>query len=116
MHFASQFVGLTNGLSDRLRIAAEMLMIGVAYQETGTVWSVYSIEGDDIGKMSTFMVSQTACMLKKQGLRSNHDGGLLSRGGRPYLTFAHDPKLSNIPDDVIQEMLTRRFRNPVTLM
>ncbi len=62
MHFASQYVSLTNGLSDRQRIAAEMLLIGVAHQETGTMWSVYSIEGDDIGKMSTFMVSETACI------------------------------------------------------
>lgn len=113
--FASNLVALTNGFSDRQRIAAELLLIGVAFQRDGKTWEVISIEGDVLGAMSTFMVCETACMLKKQGLKSNaHKDGY--QGSGPYMTFAHDPQLSNVPDEVVREMLDRRFRNPVTLM
>jgi hypothetical protein len=114
--FANQFVSLTNGFTDRQRIAAELLIIGVAFQRTNTTWQVISIEGDDLGVISTFVVSETACMLKKCGLKSNAAKKFYMGMDKPYITFAHDDKLSSIPDEVVREMLDRRFRNPVTLM
>lgn len=113
--FASQFVSSTNGFNNRQRIAAEMLMIGVAFQRTGTEWDVISIEGDHIGVLSTFVLSETACMLKKAGLKSNAAPEFFKDVGE-YVTFAHDPKLSRIPQDEIDSALARRFKNPVTLM
>jgi len=113
---SSYLASLTGGLSNNFQIAAEMLLIGVAYQESRTAWRVISIEGDDLGFLSTFMVSSTACMLKKQGLRSNASEYMYGIGNQPFVTFAHDPKLSQIPDAEIQMMLDRRFRNPRVLM
>lgn len=114
--FANHLISLTHGFSERLRIAAEMLMIGVAFQETGNQWRVISIEGDDLGFLSTFVVSETACMLKRQGLKSNAAPEFFRGMNQQYVTFAHDPQLSSVPDEVIGEMVARRFRNPVTLM
>ena len=115
MH-ANQFVSLTGPLIGRCRVAAEMLMIGVAFQESNNLWRVISIEGDDLGTLSTFMVSSTACLLKKMGLKSNAAKEFYSHIDKPYVTFAHDPYLSSVPTEVVQEMLDRRFRNPVNLI
>ena len=114
---AVNYVSLTNGLLDRFRIAAEMLLIGVAYQETGTLWRVYSFEGDCIGTMSTFMVNETAHMLKRKGLKSNHLRHMLVVDqAQSLVTFMHDPNLEFIPKLEIQAMADRRYRNPVNLL
>jgi len=70
--FANQFVRVTNGFTDRQRQAAELLIAGVAFQEDGKTWHVISHDGDEIGKMSTFIVSETTHMLKKAGLKLNN--------------------------------------------
>ena len=70
--FATQFVSVTRGFSDRQRQAAELLIGGVAFQQDGKNWNVFSHAGDQIGKMSTFIVSETAHMLKKAWLKANN--------------------------------------------
>ena len=114
--FADQFVSLTNGFTDRQRVAAEMLLIGVAFQESGNSWRVISIEGDELGFMSTFIVSETACMLKRCGLKSNAAREFFCELEKPYVTFAYDHQLSYIPNEMIDEMVGRRLRNQVNLV
>lgn len=118
--FADQFVSLTNGLATRFRVAAEMLLIGIAYQRENNLWEIISIEGDSLGTMSTFMVSETACMLKRAGLKSNAAKEFYRPGidpqPAPFVTFAHDDKLSSVPEEVFREILDRRFKNPVNLV
>lgn len=118
--FATQFVRVTNGFSDRQRQAAELLIAGVAFQETGSLWNVISHEGDEIGKMSTFIVSETIHMLKKAGLKLNnsvHYQGPNAHPCAPFpgaqvATFAHN----GFPPEEIQAMMDRRFKRPLTLM
>jgi hypothetical protein len=118
--FASQFVSVTAGFSDRQRQAAELLIAGVAFQKDGKTWDVISHEGDQIGTMSTFIVCETSHMLKKAGLKLNnsiHYQGLHAHPCPPFpgaqvATFAHN----NFPGEEIQRMMDRRFKRPLTLM
>lgn len=107
----------TNNLNDRFRVAAEMLIAGVAFQKDGKTWEVFSHDGDDLGTLSTFMVCETACMLKKMGFQSD---GLQEYGGNiaygmGCITFGR--KLNYTPEVYaeVQEMMDRRFRRPVHL-
>jgi hypothetical protein len=118
--FTSQFVRVTNGFTDRQRQAAELLIAGVAFQNDGKTWNVISHEGDQIGVMSTFIVSETCHMLKKAGLKLNnsvHYKGPHAHPCPPFpgaqvATFAHN----GFPPDEIQKMMERRFKRPLTLM
>jgi hypothetical protein len=118
--FANQFVRVTNGFSDRQRQAAELLIAGVAFQHDGKTWNVFSHEGDMIGTMSTFIVSETICMLKKAGLTLNNSPYYKGQGAHPnppfpgaqVATFGHN----GFPNDEMQAMMDRRFKRPLTLM
>jgi hypothetical protein len=118
--FASQFVRVTSGFSDRQRLAAELLIGGVAFQDDGKTWTVISHEGDEIGKMSTYIVCETAHMLKKAGLKINnsvHYQGPHAHPTPPFpgagvVTFGHN----HFPPDEVQQIMDRRFKRPVTLM
>ena len=118
--FASQFVRVTNGFSDRQRQAAELLIAGVAFQKDGKTWDVFSHEGDYIGQMSTFIVCETSHMLKKAGLKLNNSKYYQGPSVHPtppfpgaqVVTFAHN----NFPPDEVQQMMDRRFKRPLTLM
>lgn len=121
--FALQFIGPTNGFNDRQRIAAEMLTAGVAFQRDGTTWDVISHEGDHMGTMSTFVATQTANMLRKAGLKND---GLRDYGGHPFRGQpSHDQRFTQClsfgrslrwPEGVLEEIMDRRFRNPVNLV
>ena len=118
--YADQFVRVTAGFSDRQRQAAELLIAGVAFQETGSTWSVISHEGDEIGKMSTFIVCETIHMLKQAGLKLNNSPHYQGPGAHPtppfpgaqVATFGHN----GFPAHEIQAMMDRRFKRPLTLM
>lgn len=118
--FANQFVSATRGFSDRQRQAAELLIAGVAFQDDGKTWTVFSHEGDEIGKMSTFIVCETAHMLKKAGLKANNSPHYSGPNVHPtpkfpgaaVMTFAHN----DFPLDEIQRMMERRFKKPFILM
>lgn len=118
--FANQFVNVTNGFTDRQRQAAELLIAGVAFQEDGKTWNVISHAGDDIGKMSTFIVSETICMLKKAGLKLNNSEYYKGPNAHPcppfpgaqVATFGHN----NFPPEEMDAMMNRRFKKPLTLM
>lgn len=116
--FANQFVKVTNGYSDRQRQASELLIAGVAFQQDGKSWTVYSHEGDEIGKMSTFIVNETTHMLKKSGLKVNnseHYQGPNAHPTRPgygVITFGHN----DFPPGEIDLMMKRRFLRPLTLL
>ena len=118
--FANQFVRITNGFTDRQRQAAELLIAGVAFQDTGTEWTVFSHEGDEIGKMSTFIVCETICMLKKAGLKLNNSPYYQGPHAHPtppfpgagVATFGHN----GFPPDEMQAMMERRCKRPLTLM
>jgi hypothetical protein len=118
--FTSQFVRVTNGFTDRQRQAAELLIAGVAFQKDGKTWDVYSHEGDTIGTMSTFIVSETTCMLKKAGLKLNNSPYYQGPHAHPtppfpgaqVVTFAHN----GFPLEEVQRMMERRFKRPLTLM
>ena len=116
--FAHQFVSVTNGFTDRQRQAAELLIAGVAFQQDGTTWEVYSHEGDYIGKMSTYIVCETAHMLKKAGLKINNTAWLKEPGANPTkphlgaISFGHN----SFPPDEVQRMMDRRFKRPFTLL
>lgn len=108
--FASKFVSVTNGFSDRQRQAAELLIAGVAFRQDGKNWDVYSHAGDEIGKMSTFIVCETTHMLKKAGLKVNNSP--YYKGSTDAITFGHN----DFPPDEIDKMMERRFKRPLTLM
>lgn len=118
--FANNFVRVTNGFTDRQRQAAELLIAGVAFQDTGTEWTVISHEGDEIGKMSTFIVCETICMLKKAGLKLNNSPFYQGPNAHPtpkfpgaqVATFGHN----DFPFEEVQRMMNRRFKKPLTLM
>jgi hypothetical protein len=118
--FASQFVRITNGFSDRQRQAAELLIAGVAFQDDGKTWTVISHDGDEIGKMSTFIVSETINMLKKAGLKLNNSVHYKGQGAHPnppfpgaqVATFGYN----GFPPDEMQRMMERRFLRPLTLL
>jgi hypothetical protein len=118
--FAAQFVRVTAGFTDRQRQAAELLIAGVAFQDTGTRWNVISHEGDQIGTMSTFVVCETSHMLQQAGLKRNnsihyqgpHAHPCPRFPGAQVCTFAHN----NFPPDEIQKMMERRFKRPFTLL
>jgi hypothetical protein len=118
--FANQFVSVTHGFSDRQRQAAELLIAGVAFQDDGRNWTVFSYEGDEIGKMSTFMVNETTHMLKKAGLKVNNWPGYKGPNAHPcpnfpgagVVTFGHN----HFPPEEVQRMMDRRFNKPLTLL
>lgn len=118
--YATSFVRVTNGFTDRQRQAAELLIAGVAFQEDGKNWTVISHEGDEIGKMSTFIVCETICMLKKAGLKLNNSPFYQGPRAHPcpkfpgaqVATFGHN----NFPPEEMQRMMDRRFKRPLTLM
>ena len=118
--FASQFVRVTQGFSDRQRQAAELLIAGVAFQRTGSLWDVISHDGDQIGTMSTFIVCETSHMLKQAGLKMNnsiHYQGPHAHPCPPFpgaqvVTFAHN----NFPPAEIERMMERRFKRPFNLL
>lgn len=118
--FASQFVRVTHGFSDRQRQAAELLIAGVAFQDDGKSWTVISHEGDEIGKMSTYIVSETAHMLKQAGLKANnspHYRGPNAHPNPPFpgaavITFGHN----DFPAAEVQQIMERRFKRPLTLL
>jgi hypothetical protein len=118
--FATQFVSVTHGFSDRQRQAAELLIAGVAFQDDGKSWTVISHEGDEIGKMSTYIVCETAHMLKKAGLKANNSSYYKGPGAHPapkfpgaaVMTFGHN----NFPPEEVQRMMERRFKKPLTLL
>lgn len=60
---------IANNIEDRLRVAAEMLIAGVAFQTSSTRWSVYSHNGEEIGELSTFIVNETTRVMKKLGFK-----------------------------------------------
>jgi hypothetical protein len=121
--YAQQFVGLTNNLSDRQRVAIEMLIAGVAFEQAdGKTWDVFSHHGDLLGTMSTFMVSEAACLLRKAGLKSNRSPYYQGPFANPcsidakrrlaVVTFYHG---NGFPDAEVLEMMERRFKNEVNL-
>lgn len=118
--YTSQFVRVTNGFTDRQRQAAEMLIAGVAFQRDGKTWNVISHEGDEIGTMSTFIVSETICMLKRAGLKLNntpHYQGPHAHPNPPFpgaqvATFGYN----TFPPEEIGRMMDRRFKRPLVLM
>lgn len=116
-----RFIQETNGFNDRQRIAAEMLIAGVAFQEDGKTWSVISHYGDELGKMSTFMVCTTANMLKKAKLRINNNTQYKKDGhpcppfpGAGVVTFGYNPTL--VTKEEMIEMIERRTNNPQVLI
>jgi hypothetical protein len=118
MFFTDKFVQATNGFNTRQRLAAEMLIAGVAFQEDGKTWGVYSHEGDNLGKLSTFVVSEVSCMLNKAGLKRNNSPHFRGPNAHPtkpgygVCTFAYN----DFPIEVVQEIMDRRFRHPQVLL
>jgi hypothetical protein len=116
--FASQFVRITQGYTDRQRQAAEMLIAGVAFQKDGKTWTVISHEGDFMGEMSTFIVSQTAHMLKKAGLKNNNSRHYQGPNAHPtnpgygVCTFGHN----GFTAAELNPIMERRFKRPLTLL
>ena len=118
---ALRFIHETNGFNARQRIAAEMLIAGVAFQEDGKTWIVISHYGDELGKMSTFMVFTTANMLKKAKLLINNSSHYKKNGhpsppfpGAGVVTFGYNPSL--VTKEEMEEMIERRSNNPQVLM
>jgi hypothetical protein len=104
------------GLDDRLRVCAELLVTGVAFQQDGKTWSVFSHEGEEIGIMSTYWVNATTHAMKKLGWKVNGFDPIMY-GDKPAITFGHHPDnmprlLSNAEYDII---LKRRHRKVVTI-
>lgn len=118
--YANQFVNITNGFTDRQRQAAELLIAGVAFQEDGKIWTVVSHQGDEIGKMSTFIVSETAHMLKQAGLKINNHPCYRGPDAHPcpkfpkagVVTFGYN----NFDFNEVQRMMDRRYLRPLTLL
>lgn len=118
--FATQFVRITHGFSDRQRQAAELLIAGVAFQKDGKTWDVISHEGDQIGTMSTFIVCETSHMLKQAGLKLNNSPYYQGPNAHPcppfpgaqVCTFVYN----DFPLDEVVKMMERRFKRPLTLM
>lgn len=117
---ASKFVRATNGFSDRQRQAAELLIAGVAFQKDGKTWDVFSHQGDEIGKMSTFIVNETTNMLKQAGLKVNNSSYYKGANAHPcpsfigagVITFGHN----DFDLGEVQRMMDRRSKKPLTLM
>lgn len=118
--FAHKFIRATAGFDDRQRQAAELLIAGVAFQQDGKTWHVFSHAGDQIGVMSTHMVSMTANMLKKAGLKANNSPYYKGKDAHPcpsfpgagVMTFGHN----GFPVEEIDAMMERRFKKPLTLL
>ena len=118
--YVNTFVRATAGFTDRQRQAAELLIAGVAFQRDGSNWDVISHEGDQIGVMSTFIVSETIHMLKKAGLKLNNSPFYQGPHAHPtppfkgaqVATFGHN----HFPPEELRRMMDRRFKRPLTLM
>ena len=95
----------SHGLDDRKRIAIEMLIAGVAFKETGTRWNVYSHEGDELGSLSTFLVSEVTHLMKKAGYKPD-DLSRFMKPGEEYRSFGH-----GFPNHQVEEIMARRAKN-----
>ena len=95
-------------LSDRMRVAAELLIIGVAFQKSGRVWQVISHEGDDLGELSTHVVNTVTHVLKRMGYKND----CVTRrqlGEMDSVTFGHRNQFDL---EEIEMMIARRRRRP----
>lgn len=93
-----------------MRIAAELLIAGVAFQKDGKLWEVFSHNGEYLGEMSHHMVNTTIHVLKKMGLRRERITSL-TRGEMDSVTFGH-----YYPNqEELEQMMTRRERKPVSI-
>ena len=114
-HLRNTFPGiagthLSQILDDRMRVACEMLIAGVAFQQTTKLWTVFSHEGEYLGELSTIVVNSATHVLKKLGLsyRRIHHG---MNNVLDSITFGHD-----YPDqDELGKMMDRRRRKPTTI-
>jgi hypothetical protein len=98
---------LSIGMEDRMRVAAELLVAGVAFQRSGTRWDVISHDGDHIGELSTHVVCQASRALKLVGLESTSVTDLKA-GEEQSVTFGHfHPRPDEL--DAIMDRRSRRF-------
>lgn len=114
-HFHNSLPGRAGSLlsgivDDRMRVAAELLIAGVAFQESGKVWRVISHDGDEIGEMSTYMVSETTHVLKSLGLRRTCITNVQA-GERDSVTFGHYYD----DGDEMEKIMKRRSRKMTTI-
>lgn len=112
-------LSLTRNMTDRIRCAVEMLIAGVAFQKDGKTWTVISHDGDFMGEISTFMVSETTCLLKKTTKLKvsslKEYGGNQANPGAGCITFGHN-RFSESDQVQIRQIMERRFKRPLTLM
>lgn len=114
-HFHNSLAGRAGSLisgftDDRMRVAAELLIAGVAFQETGKLWRVFSHDGDEIGEMSTYIVSEATRALKSLGLKANQITNV-NRGENASVTFGH-----SYPNPAeLEDIMRRRSRKIATI-
>jgi len=102
------------GLDDRLRVCAELMVAGFAFQTDTRTWEVYSHDGEHIGTMSTFWVNTTTCAMKKLGWRTSTLTSI-PRGEKASLTFGHDDrKTRGMSAADWEALLARRHRKVVS--
>lgn len=111
-HYSNSLAGSSVSLAlsmmgDRMRVAAEMLIAGVAFQTSGKKWEVFSHEGEYLGELSTFIVSTVIGSLKKLGLKHTHVT-TVARGVRDSVTFGHYYPYQ----DELAEIMRRRSKKP----
>jgi hypothetical protein len=100
-------------LADRQRIAIEMLIAGVAFKQDGTRWDVYSHGGDEVGTLSTYMLCEAACTLRKLGLKSSSDFGGYQKKEYGVMTFYYG---NHLRDEWVEELIEKRTKNVKHLM
>ena len=96
--------------SDRMRVAAELLIAGVAFRTSGTHWDVFSHDGDHIGELSTFYVCEATHALRSIGLRRTSITDV-NAGEKESVTFGH-----HYPDGIeLDAIMKRRGRSFSTI-
>lgn len=114
-HFHNSLAGRAGNLvsgftDDRMRVAAEMLIAGVAFQISGKSWNVISHDGDFLSEMSTYVVCETTRALKQLGLKVNHITDV-NRGEEASITFGHSYPY---PDE-LEQIMRRRSRKETVI-
>lgn len=109
---AASFLGAN--LADRQRVAAEMLIAGVAFQNDPKRWDVFSHNGEHIGEMSTVMLNETARALKALGLKSTCITEP-SKGEVPSLTFGFSFDKCPSRQAEMEQIIARRERGFSTI-
>lgn len=101
-------------MADRLRVAAELLVAGVAFKTDNKTWEVFSHNGEHIGTMSTYMVCETARALKALKLKSTCITQP-AKGEQASITFGFDFDRWPSRRAEMAAIIERRERRFVTL-